>query len=137
MTVKRRTRKNQHFGPPATEYKVGKGRPPKATRWQPSQSGNPKGRPHGAKSVKTVFQQALLKKIVIQEKGRECRVTALEAIVLRLISLALKGDQKAIAFILALNLESTPHITAEEIPPNATAEELSEIYRSMVRRVEG
>jgi hypothetical protein len=76
-----------------------------------------------------------LKKIDVHENGKRCRMTVLKAIILRQISLALKGDQKAILFILSMDPEFAPPAAAEEIPQNATANELSDIYRSLVRRV--
>ena len=38
-------------GPPAEEYKVGPGRPPKAHQFKPGQSGNPKGAKRKAPSL--------------------------------------------------------------------------------------
>jgi hypothetical protein len=40
----------------SSPYKVGYGRPPKATQFKPGKSGNPKGRPKGPKSVGAVLQ---------------------------------------------------------------------------------
>ena len=40
-------------------YEVGYGKPPVATRWQPGQSGNPKGREKGARGLKTDLAAAL------------------------------------------------------------------------------
>jgi len=41
------------------QYEVGYGRPPKATRFKPGCSGNPKGRPKGSKAPKTLLEEAL------------------------------------------------------------------------------
>jgi len=37
--------------------RVGYGRPPRATRFVPGKSGNPKGRPKGARSVGAILQR--------------------------------------------------------------------------------
>ena len=39
--------------------KVGKGNPPKDTRWKPGQSGNPKGRPKGIKYMSELLREQL------------------------------------------------------------------------------
>ena len=43
----------------AKDYNVGKGKPPKSTRFKPGQSGNPKGRPKGRKNLKTELDEVL------------------------------------------------------------------------------
>jgi Family of unknown function (DUF5681) len=87
--------------PPSGDYEVGKGRPPQRTRWKPGQSGNPKGRPKGARSLATIFHQALNQKIEIREKGKTRKITAIEGMAKQLVHQALKGDIKAVAFLLA------------------------------------
>jgi hypothetical protein len=86
-------------------YEVGKGRPPLSTRWKPGQSGNPKGRPKGAKSLATLFNEVLNRKLTIQENGKTRTITGREGIVIRFFNAALKGDTKALAFILGIEPE--------------------------------
>ena len=49
---------------------VGYGQPPVASRFKPGTSGNPKGRPRGAKNLKTLIREAMIASIPIQE-GRK------------------------------------------------------------------
>jgi len=41
------------------DYEVGYGKPPHHTRFVKGQSGNPRGRPRGAKNMKTLLNKAL------------------------------------------------------------------------------
>ena len=84
-------------------YVVGRGRPPLSTRWKPGQSGNPKGRPKGAKNIMTCFRQELNKKIDIRTGGRVRRVTSREAIAMTITNRALKGDPKLLPVIMAID----------------------------------
>ena len=44
-------------------YEVGYGKPPKHTRFQPGQSGNPRGRPKGTKNLKTDLEEELSERV--------------------------------------------------------------------------
>ena len=119
------------------DYEVGWGKPPRATRWKPGQSGNPRGRPRGSKSLASIYNKIMQQKVEIQEHGKIVRISMWEAILRKLRQSALKGDFKAIAFLLA----QEPEIAKKVEPPpklgkNLTAEEAQAAYdrfRQMVR----
>ena len=76
---------------------IGYGKPPKAGRFKPGQSGNPKGRPKGSKSFSTVLMNELHELLTVKEAGKTRRLTKLEAVIKQLVSKALKGDPRAMA----------------------------------------
>ena len=78
---------------------VGYGKPPRAHQFNPGQSGNPKGRPKGAKNEATILCDLLNRKIAVREGGRARKITVFEAILLRFTEDALKGNTKSAAFI--------------------------------------
>jgi hypothetical protein len=79
---------------------VGYGRPPKAHRFKPGRSGNPKGRPKGAKSERTILLQLLHQTIEMRQGGKIRRITVLEGILRRIVEDSLKGNLKSAAFSL-------------------------------------
>ncbi|SPJ25041.1 DUF5681 domain-containing protein [Palleronia abyssalis] len=83
-------------------YEVGFGKPPKATRFRKGRSGNPRGRPRGARGVKVLLDEALSRKITVTEGGRTARVSKSEALLVSLINKAIKGDIRAAAQVLRL-----------------------------------
>ena len=81
---------------------VGYGRPPRRTRFRPGQSGNPCGRPKGARSTGTIVTGVLNRKVSLTSAGQRRQVPLKEAIIMRMAEAALKGDLKAAAALLAL-----------------------------------
>jgi hypothetical protein len=79
---------------------VGYGKPPKKTQFKPGQSGNPKGRPKGAKNESTILKNILNRKLEIREAGRARKISVMEAILLKFTEDALKGNTKSAAFLL-------------------------------------
>ena len=115
-------------------YKIGKGRPPQSTRWKRGQSGNPKGRPKGAKNLATIFAEALSQKFEIQEKGKTRMITAREGIVRRVINEALKGNIKATAFVLAKEPEIARNaVPVKMITSAMTAQEAVDAYMQTLK----
>lgn len=83
-------------------YAVGKGKPPKSTRFQPGQSGNPKGRPRGRKNFASEIEEILNATVPITENGRKRNVTSRKAALMKLRKKALEGDGRALNRYLEL-----------------------------------
>lgn len=69
------------------DYEVGKGKPPKETRWKKGQSGNPKGRPPAKRDARTMSMSQLLlemanEKMTIVKNGKQVSLTKKEVILL-------------------------------------------------------
>ncbi len=79
---------------------VGYGKPPRSHRFKPGKSGNPKGRPKGAKSEATILLELFNRKIEIRQNGRVRKITVLEGIFHKLAEDSLKGNTKSAAFVL-------------------------------------
>ena len=84
------------------DYEVGYGKPPRETRFQKGQSGNPRGRPCGAKNLKTRVREALKEPVLVTENGRRRKVTKGEAIITQLVNRAANADLRAIKILLDL-----------------------------------
>jgi hypothetical protein len=84
------------------DYEVGYGKPPRHTRFEPGRSGNPRGRPPGAKNMKTLLSKALNELVVVTEPGGRRKVTKREAIVTQLVNRSAKADYRAIQILLGM-----------------------------------
>lgn len=94
---------------------TGYGKPPRHTRFQKGHSGNPKGRPRGAKNSATILTEALHEPVIISENGRRKKVTKQQAIIKQIVNKAASGDHRSIQLLLAnlipaieARLESAP-----------------------------
>jgi len=82
------------------EYEVGYGKPPKHTRFSKGSSGNPRGRPRGAKNWATLVRGAVFAQVEVRENGRPIRrISKLEAAVTQLVNKAASGNLRALAFL--------------------------------------
>ena len=84
----------------ARKSAVGHGRPPRQYRFQPGQSGNPRGRPRGRKNEFTLLREILGRKINYRTGDRTRKISVLEGILMRIADDLLKGDIKSAAFLL-------------------------------------
>ena len=101
------------------EEKVGYGRPPVSTRFKPGQSGNPRGRPKGSKSLDQVLRQALDRRVPDPRRGGRHTVRMIELIVEGLVLGAARRDPRMVRLLLALMdryaPSDTPKVDPEEI----------------------
>lgn len=82
--------------------KIGYKRPPRHTRFQAGQSGNPRGRQKGVSNLATDVKRTLKVPVRLNEQGKPRKVSTQEAILLRLREKALKGDSRSLDRLVAL-----------------------------------
>jgi Family of unknown function (DUF5681) len=96
--------------PPITDdderdYKVGYKKPPLHTRFKRGQSGNPRGRPRGAKNFSTVLNDALNQRVVVTENGRHRMISKRELGIRQLVDKFAMAEVQATRLLLGLMLE--------------------------------
>ena len=85
------------------DYNVGYRRPPKTTQFKKGESGNPKGRPKGSRSLQTILVEELKSSVTIHENGRSKTVKKGEVIVKQMVNKAMAGDHKAAHLVLGVS----------------------------------
>ena len=84
------------------DYAVGYRKPPDQTRFTKGQSGNPRGRPPGAKNLRTLLSEALNETVIVTENGGRRKVTKRQAIITQLVNRSATADWRAIKILLDL-----------------------------------
>ena len=82
------------------DYEVGYGKPPRETRFVKGRSGNPRGRPPGAKNFTTLLNEALNEGVLVTENGGRRKISKREAIVTQLVNRSAAADFRAIKILL-------------------------------------
>lgn len=106
---------------------VGYGRPPKKHQFKPGVSGNPKGRPKGARNLHNILDEELGKKVSMVENGKRLQVSKVRLAVRQQVNKAAQGDPKAFHAIAKLHqgIESGPAPAADfqALPQSELSEE--------------
>lgn len=101
----RKTPKNQpetRIPQPGDDDYVGKGHPPRHTRFQPGQSGNRKGRPKGTKNLKTDLAEELAERMTVTINGKQVKLSKQRLMLKALAAKAVKGDVRAADTVIRL-----------------------------------
>ena len=86
------------------DYEVGYGKPPKHSRWEKGQSGNPKGRPKGSRGLKSDLDRVLRKVLTIEGRGTTLKGTTQLLALEMLARRAATGDVRSIKSLIDLIL---------------------------------
>jgi hypothetical protein len=114
--------------------KVGYRKPPTRTRFQPGESGNPKGRRKGSVNLKTDLRSELSERIHIREGERSLKVSKQRAMLKAMVAKALKGDARAATVVLMLVGRLFEPELAEEVPA-LTTDDQAILERFLARRI--
>jgi hypothetical protein len=88
------------------EKSIGYKSPPRAHQFQPGQSGNPAGRPKGARSLKADLRDELSELTRFHDGDQSLEVTKQRLLVKKLIAAAIDGDARATATVLSLAMRA-------------------------------
>lgn len=106
-------------------YEVGYGKPPRHSRFKPGQSGNPKGRPKGAKGLNTMVRETLGSKIAVRTANGTKHISRIEAVLQKTVEQAMKGNPRAQLELMKLWRNAVPDVHETETSALASAEELT------------
>ena len=107
------------------DYDVGYRKPPRHSRFTKGQSGNPRGRPPGAKNLKTLLSEALNETVIVSENGGRRKVTKRQAIITQLVNRSATADFRAIKILLDIvrDIERQTEPTTPETSDFSEADE--------------
>lgn len=117
---------------PKKGYEVGYKKPPKHTQFKPGQSGNPKGRPHGAKNLSTELLEELQERVKVTESGKQKTISKQRAMLKALMAKAVQGDSRAANTLLNMFLRLVPReaMDAEDKSLTKTDQQVLEDFKA-------
>ena len=119
------------------DYEVGYRKPPRHSRFVKGLSGNPRGRPPGAKNLKTLLSKALNELVIVTENGGQRKISKREAIVTQLVNRSAQADLKAIQILLAMLRDIEGHAEAGSAEPDVFTEADEQIIQRIRARLRG
>jgi len=119
------------------DHEVGYGKPPRHCQFVKGQSGNPRGRPAGAKNLKTLLNKALNELVIVTENGGQRKISKREAIVTQLVNRSAQADLKAIQILLAMLRDIEGHAEAGAADPDKFTEADAQIIQRIRARLRG
>jgi hypothetical protein len=115
------------------DYPVGYARPPKATQFQPGQSGNPAGRPRGRPSLDELFLEEAARIVKVKFGDKIEHIDRDRALLRKLFDMALLGKVPAIHLVLARLAQAQAALIAKGDPEAPMTEEEIALLAMMSR----
>lgn len=117
-----------------SDYEVGYGKPPRATRWPKGKSGNPRGRAKGSKSLATDLAVELARKVRVTQGGRTVALSMQQATLRAMMTKAIKGDMRAAQLAVQLAERLFPRAGDAQAKPSLSAED-AEVLDAFLSRM--
>jgi hypothetical protein len=119
------------------DYDVGYAKPPRQTQFKKGQSGNPRGRPGGAKNLSTLLSEALNEPVIVAENGRHRKITKRQAAFKQLVNEAAKGNWRALKLLVDILQDIERRTEPETAESSFSAADEKVIEQLMARLARG
>ena len=119
------------------DYEVGYSKPPRQSQFKKGQSGNPKGRPGGAKNLSTLLSEALNEPVIVTENGRHRKITKRQAAFKQLVNEAAKGNWRALKLLVDILQDIERRTEPETAESSFSAADEKVIEQLMARLARG
>jgi hypothetical protein len=116
---------------------VGYKRPPREHQFRPGQSGNPSGRPKGARNFKTELREELSELVTVRDGDREIEVSKQRALIKSLVAAAIDGNQRAAASVLAMCVRMLADAEDDEAIESVEDRDIVETFTKRKKRAAG
>jgi Family of unknown function (DUF5681) len=113
---------------------VGYKRPPREHQFRPGQSGNPSGRPKGARNFKSELREELGELVTIRDGEREIQVSKQRALIKSLVAAAIEGNQRAAASVLAICVRMLADADDDEAIDSVEDRDIVEAFSKRTKR---
>ena len=113
---------------------VGYKRPPREHQFRPGQSGNPSGRPKGARNFKSELREELSELVTVRDGDREIEVSKQRALIKSLVAAAIEGNQRAAASVLAMCVRMLADAEDDEAIERAEDADIVEAFTKRTKR---
>lgn len=110
-------------------YEIGYGKPPKHGQFKKGRSGNPKGRPKGARNLKTELEEELAEPILVKEAGKPRKVSKQRAVIKSLLAKALGGDARAAGVLINMIVRLLADVGEAEAGQDISADDQAILQR--------
>lgn len=87
------------------DYAIGYGKPPEHSRFRKGQSGNPRGKVKGRKSLKSTLAEELAARMTIGINGKQVTASRQQLMVQTLTARAAAGDIRAANIVIGLMMQ--------------------------------
>jgi hypothetical protein len=108
--------------------------PPRDHQFRPGKSGNPSGRPKGARNFKSDLREELSELVTIREGKRDVQVSKQRALIKSLVDAAIGGNQRAAATMLAMCVRLFADADDDEAIESIEDRDIVEAFRKRKKR---
>jgi Family of unknown function (DUF5681) len=113
---------------------VGYKRPPREHQFRPGQSGNPSGRPKGARNFKSELREELSELVTVRDGDREIEVSKQRALIKSMVAAAIDGNQRAAASVLAMCVRMLADAEEDEAIESVEDRDIVEAFTKRTKR---